>query len=128
MLLHSKKFTFLLLVLMVAGCSDPSTGTIEDTIEKYLLKVNTMPSAFCGNSLMGGKAKEIKSIEIEKRGELKEQGNIKFLVVKARVEGTCTTNMPAFYRQKTAKVRNFKGTGEFIVYEDDYGDWQAKGK
>ena len=128
MLLNIKRFTLLSIVLLFLGCSDVSTGTIETTIEKYLLSVNTMPFSFCGNSLMGGKAKEIKSVEIEKQSEIKERGNIRFLVVKARVEGTCTTNMPAFYQQKTAKVRDFKGVGEFIVYEDDYGDWQAKGK
>ena len=94
----------------------PTQSDIESAVTRYLQK--EVPVSWVGN-LMGGKNAKIISIEIDRRGLYNKDS--KYWPFKLKVKGACEVNDP-FNKGKNI---SFDNVGDFVLYRDDYGDWQA---
>ena len=106
-------------ILFIEGCSKnehPSKSDIHLAVTKYLQ--HEVPISWTGN-LLGGKKAQVKLIKVVKRGLYNKQQ--KYWPFKIHVQGICRLNDP--FNQ--SKQVSFDKIGDFILYRDDYGDWQA---
>ena len=93
----------------------PSDETIKAAIVGHLRQ--QVPASWSG-SLLGGRNANVRSIEIVAVGRFNEQG--KYWPVRAHVSGSCEVIL-----MFGAQSREFDGTAEFKVYQDDYREWRA---
>ncbi|HCA42589.1 MAG TPA: hypothetical protein DEP28_04970 [Bacteroidetes bacterium] len=94
----------------------PSDTDVKSAITNKLKK--EVPISWSG-SLMGGKNAVVKSIDIQQYGNYNEKYN--YWPVKARVKGTCEADL--LFKIET---RAFDKIGDFKIYQDDYGNWNAE--
>jgi hypothetical protein len=107
----------LLLIFSLAGCSKaPSDKVIKSAIEGLLLK--QLPLSW-GGSLLGSRNTNIELVEIKEKGKFHDKE--KYLLVKARVKGSCEANMILKW-----EAHPFDKIGEFKIHQDDYGKWLAE--
>lgn len=102
---------------LLSSCSKaPSDEVIKNAIKGLLLQ--QLPLSW-GGSLMGSRNPNIELIEIKEKGKFHDKE--KFLLVKARVKGSCEANMIFKW-----ELHHFDNIGEFKIHQDDYGKWQAE--
>ncbi|MFQ5753539.1 MAG: hypothetical protein ACE5HI_16235 [bacterium] len=105
-----------LLVVFSISCSNkPSENLIKTAITRSLEE--RVPVSWAG-SLLGGNNAKIESIDILQIGKYSEQR--KYWPIKARVKGFCDANLLVRTERK-----EFDRTGDFKLYQDDYGNWKA---
>ena len=110
-------FLCLLLIFSLAGCSKaPSDKVIKSAIEGLLQQ--QLPLSW-GGSLLGSRNTNIELIEIREKGKFHDKE--KYLLVKARVKGSCEANMILKW-----EAHHFDNIGEFKIHQDDYGKWRAE--
>lgn len=110
-------FLCLLFIFSLAGCSKaPSDTVIKSAIKDLLLQ--QLPLSW-GGSILGSRNTNIELIEIKEKGKFHDKE--KYLLVKARVKGSCESNMILKW-----EAHNFDNIGEFKIHQDDYGKWRAE--
>jgi len=103
-------------LVLVSSCSRaPSGSTIQSAITELLKR--EVPMEWSG-SMMGGQNARIELIEIKQIGKFNDKD--KYWPVKARVKGTCQANFIL-----SMETRAFDRVGDFMIYQDDYGNWKA---
>ena len=94
----------------------PPISDIEEAVKLSLKK--HVPMSWAGN-LMGGKNAQLSKIEVVEKGIFNEQRN--YWPMKIRCVGSCELKDP--FNQD--KRRSFNKIGEFNLYRNDYGKWEA---
>jgi tetratricopeptide (TPR) repeat protein len=95
----------------------PSENEIINAVERCLSR-DGVPVSWVGN-LMGGGKTTINSISVIRVGIFNESQNYWPMII--RVQGSSLLNDP-FNKGKRV---SFDKNGDFRLYRDDYGDWQA---
>lgn len=95
----------------------PSEQEIIKAVERCLSR-DGVPVSWVGN-LMGGGKTTLSSISIERIGIFNESKQYWPMII--RVQGSSLLNDP-FNKGKRV---DFDRNGDFVLYRDDYGDWQA---
>ena len=105
-------------LLLAKKCKNamPSEQQIFVAIAKRLQ--NEIPVSWVGN-LMGGKNAKLSKAQVVKIGIYNE--NQKYWPMKIQCVGQCILNDPF----NPGKVVSFDQIGDFSLYRDDYGEWQA---
>jgi len=78
-----------------------------------------IPVSWVGN-LLGGRNARVSTVRVQKIGIYNERYG--YWPMKIRVAGTCALNDP-FNQGKTVR---FDRVSDFLLYRDDYGEWQAR--
>jgi len=116
-----KSFIFwFCLISVLLGCSytpKPTDKHIRQAIARCLQ--SEIPVSWVGN-LLGGKKAKVSTVRVQKIGIYNKKHG--YWPMKIRVAGTCVLNDP-FNQGKTVK---FDRVGDFLLYRDDYGEWQAR--
>ncbi|RLG29193.1 hypothetical protein DRN98_08650 [Methanosarcinales archaeon] len=99
--------------------SKPSDQEIEIAVKNYLKK--QVPISWVGN-LMGGKNAQVSSVQVIEVGIY--NNDRKYWPMRIRCVGSCELVDP--FNQ--GKRISFDRIGEFILYKDDFGNWQAEMK
>lgn len=117
---HTLILYLLLVVLSIlGGCSKnehPTKADIQSAVTKCLQ--HEIPISWTGN-LMGGKKAQLNSLKIVRKGLYNKQKQ--YWPLKIHVKGVCKLNDPF----NSGKQIAFDKIGDFILYRDDYSDWQA---
>jgi len=111
--------SFLLILLLTTACAQPehpSEKELQDAVVRAL--GSNIPVSWVGN-LMGGKNAKVEEIQVVRIGIYNQEK--KYWPIKIRCIGHCQLNDP--FNQD--KYVSFDKVGDFILYRDDYGDWQA---
>ncbi len=98
------------------GCSKaPPDDAIKMAIADSLKR--QVPVSWAG-SLLGGRNANVQLVEIRQIGKFQKESG--YWPVKARVKGTCEVDLIT-----KREVREFDRVGDFVLSQDDYGNWVA---
>ena len=106
--------------IVFVGCSKinkPSEDDLLIAVGRCLQ--NNIPVSWVGN-FMGGKNANINRLDVVQIGIYNKES--KYWPMKLRCQGTCQLNDPF----NKGRIISFDRVGEFLLYQDDYGEWQAK--
>ncbi len=94
----------------------PTEDEIKSAVTKHLK--NNVPITWAGN-LMGGKNAQLSVIQVIQVGSYNQQQ--KYWPMRIKCVGRCEMN--DMFNQ--GKWNSFDRVGEFILFQDDYGNWKA---
>ena len=93
----------------------PTEDIINASIKAFFKK--RVPGTWAG-SVMGGSNATIEKIEIKEIGNYNDRG--RYWPIKCKVKGSCDAEFIG-----TTKRNSFDKIGDFMLKQDDYGNWYA---